>query len=289
MYKDKISIVIATRNREEALLLTISKLLVLPEQPTIIVVDNHSTDTTVEKVKKYFPAVMILALSENKGAAARNKGAEAVQTPYVAFCDDDSYWAPGALCRAVSYFEQYPKLGLLAGKILVGEAQVLDPVCEAMAQSPLPQLVPMPGPAILGFIACGAIVRKEAFLSAGGFHEQFGIGGEEELLAVDLLAMGWGLSYTEDVIGYHFPSPVRNTDRRIQVQTRNSLWFTWLRRPFQQAIRQTFRVYQQGKKDPNIRKGFTESFQHIRQIVRYRRVVPQQIEQQLQLLYNNRR
>jgi N-acetylglucosaminyl-diphospho-decaprenol L-rhamnosyltransferase len=278
------SIVIATRNRADSLLYTLSKLAQLPEQAPVIVVDNHSEDDTVARVQREFPTVTLLALPNNKGAAARNDGVVAAQTPYVAFCDDDSFWEPGALAKAVTYFEQYPRLGLLAGKILVGEARKIDPVCEALAKSPLPRLFPLPGPAILGFIACGAIVRKEAFLAVGGFDERFGIGGEEALLAVDLLANGWGLSYVEDVVGYHFPSPVRNPGRRTQVQIRNDLWFSWLRRPWSTAFQQTLRLYRQSQTNPDMRKGWLEAMKSLPQIIQYRREMPGEIEQQLQLI-----
>jgi hypothetical protein len=56
----------------------------------------------------------------------------------------------------------------------------------------VPDLPDLPGPPVLGFIACGGIVRRAAFLEVGGFNSRLGVGGEEELLAVDLTARGWG-------------------------------------------------------------------------------------------------
>ena len=52
-----------------------------------------------------------------------------------------------------------------------------------------------PAAPLLSFIACGAIVRRAAVLEAGGFDARLGIGGEEELLAWDLAARGWLMSY----------------------------------------------------------------------------------------------
>lgn len=279
-----ISIVIVTRNRVEALIQTLNTLLQLPEQPPIFVVDNQSTDDTVVRVRRLFPEVTLLALPENCGAAARNRGVAATQTPFVAFCDDDSYWAPRALTKAVAYFEAYPRVALLAGKVLVGPEHTLDPVCEALASSPLAPLVRMPGPAILGFLACGAIIRKTAFEAVGGFEQCFGIGGEEELLAVDLVTKGWGLTYVDDLIGYHFPAESRNPDRRMQVQTRNTLWFYSLRRPWPRVAGQWLRTGLHAVADANARKGWLEAFKGIPEIWAQRRVVPSGIEEQIRLL-----
>src|SRR5206468_1912268 len=83
-----------------------------------------------------------------------------------------------------------PRMALLAARVLVGPAAVIDPTCEAMARSPLPPRADSPGPSILGFLACGAVVRRSAFLAVGGFAGRFGVGGGEELLGIDLALAG---------------------------------------------------------------------------------------------------
>ena len=60
--------------------------------------------------------------------------------------------------------------------------------------SPLPAAVDLPGPRILGFVACGAVVRRAAFREAGGFDAVVHFAGEEERVAIDLAAAGWGLA-----------------------------------------------------------------------------------------------
>ena len=44
----------------------------------------------------------------------------------------------------------------------------------------------LPGRSVLGFLACGAVVRRSAFVQAGGFDPVVHFGGEEERLALDL-------------------------------------------------------------------------------------------------------
>jgi NAD(P)-dependent dehydrogenase (short-subunit alcohol dehydrogenase family) len=84
--------------------------------------------------------------ARNLGAAARTVGARRASTPYVAFCDDDSWWAPGALERARGHFARAPAMALLAAGIHVGAEERLDPTCAAMAASPLHDDADLPGP-----------------------------------------------------------------------------------------------------------------------------------------------
>jgi hypothetical protein len=60
------------------------------------------------------------------------------------------------------------------------------------------------------------------------------LGGEEELLAADLAAGGWYLCYLDAATVHHHhhqPSPARDRGLRRRHGIRNTLWFTWLRRP----------------------------------------------------------
>ncbi|GAB4027447.1 glycosyltransferase family 2 protein [Spirosoma gilvum] len=276
-----ISIVIVTRNRIETLLWTLDKLIRLPQKPAIIVVDNASTDDTPNRVKAAYPAVTVLALDDNKYCAARNEGVKEAKTPLIAFCDDDSFWQPEALDRAVDYFNKYPHLGVLAGKVLIGETQEVDSVCYAMHHSPLTDPRPLPGPAILGFVCCAVVVRREAFLSIGGFHKRFAIAGEERLFSVDMRTKGWSLAYAADMVAHHYPSPQRNVAQRTRHITRDTLWYYWLRRPVYYALRHTLLILQQIGKDCHIRKGFWEALRNAPYILRQRQVVPQRIEEQI--------
>lgn len=73
----------------------------------------------------------------NEGARARTLGAAHAGTPFVAFAEDDSWWAPGDLARAVKIMQAHPRLALLNARILVGPEERLDTVCDVMAASPL--------------------------------------------------------------------------------------------------------------------------------------------------------
>jgi N-acetylglucosaminyl-diphospho-decaprenol L-rhamnosyltransferase len=266
------TVVIATRDRRERLLATLALLEALPERPPIIVVDNASADGTAPT--RRHPGVRVIRCDRDIGAAARTVGAEAASTPLVAFSDDDSWWAPGALARAGDVFAAHPRLGLLAARVLVEPSGRLDPTCERMRTSPLPARPGLPGPAVLGFVACGAVVRREALLESGGFNGRYGFGGEEHLLALDLAAGGWELAYVADVIAHHEPTRRPRPARKVR-ERRNDLWSAWLRRPLPRAAALTAR---------GDGRALLAALRGLPWVLRERRVVPPELERRLRLL-----
>lgn len=234
----RISVVVLTHNRAEELGRCLQQLHALPERPPVIVVDNASTDGTAEYLQRHWPQVRLVRSTRNLGAAARNLGVAQVATPYVAFCDDDTWWAPGALQCAVALLDAHPHVGVLNARVLVGPQQHVDPTCEHMARSPVPS-AGLPGPALIGFMAGAAVMRTRAFLEAGGYEPRFFLGAEEALLALDLQARGWAIVYAEDVVTHHHPSPSRDRRKRHILAARNGAWLAWMRLPWPTAWHQT--------------------------------------------------
>jgi GT2 family glycosyltransferase len=219
---ERVAVVIATRDRPDSLARTLARLGELPERPEVVVVDNASREPPAAPVTERAPWARLVLLPRNLGAGARTVGARTVGAPYVAFCDDDSWWEPGSLARAADLMDAHPRLGLLAARVLVGPERRDDPVCSRMATGPLGPAAGLPGVPVLGFLACGAIVRRSAFLAVGGFERRLGIGGEEELLAMDLADAGWRLAYVPEVTARHEPAPRRADEARRRRQARNA-------------------------------------------------------------------
>ncbi|MGW0187685.1 glycosyltransferase family 2 protein, partial [Streptomyces sp. NPDC003362] len=97
---DRTTVVVITRDRRPELLRTLRTLRDLPERPPVIVTDNGSADGTADAVARDHPEVLLLRPGRNLGAVGRNLAVRRVRTPYVAFCDDDTWWEPGSLRRA---------------------------------------------------------------------------------------------------------------------------------------------------------------------------------------------
>ncbi|WP_150237943.1 glycosyltransferase family 2 protein [Nocardiopsis quinghaiensis] len=280
----RVTVVVATRDRRDELLRTLVHLEKLEPRPPVVVVDNASTDGTAEAVRSGFPDVLLVREPRNMGCAARNTGVARADTPYVAFCDDDSWWAPGALEAAADTLDTHPRLGLVAASVFVGEEERPDPVNEAMARSPLPG-DGLPGPRILGFLACAAVVRREAFKEVGGFDPLLFFAGEEALLAQDLAASGWDLCHLEHVRVHHHPSSMRPPGRwRRTMDERNALLTVWLRRRPGLALARTARLAGRSLRDPVSRGALTGALRLLPGAMARRRPVPARVERHLSLL-----
>jgi GT2 family glycosyltransferase len=266
-----VTVVVMTRDRWPDLQRSLPR-----HEAPVVLVDNGSTDGTPGLVRRHFPHVEVVELARNHGASARNVGVERATTPFVAFADDDSWWAPGALAEAVRLLEEHPRLGLLAGRVLVGEDERPDPTWATMADSPLGTAPDLPGPSVLGFLACAAVVRRSAFLGAGGFDEVVFFMGEEERLALDLAGMGWGLSYVERVVAHHHPSPVRDAGARQALVERNRLLTAVMRRPWPVVLGVTASAVRSG---PAGRRALAQALPRLPRALAARRRLPAHVEE----------
>lgn len=292
MNDPRVGVVTITRNRRDEVTENVQRLLALPERPRIVVVDNASVDGTAEALRETFgdvDDVELIVLSRNAGAAGRNLGVRRIETPYVAFADDDSWWAPGSLSRAADLFDAHPRLALVTARILVGDAETTDAICDEMAASPLPRPPDVPGAPLLSFLAGASIVRRDAFLAAGGFEPRLVIGGEEELLAMDLATAGWAMSYIDDVSVHHRASKLRDPAGRRRVGIRNTLWVAWLRRPLPGAARHSLDLLHRLPADRVAAGGVAAALAGLPWVMRHRRVVPPDVERGLRTLAASQR
>lgn len=231
----RLSFVIASRNRAAELASVVNRLLDTTPCPVIVVdnaSDDHSVDVITRIAARSANRVQVIELDSNRGAVGRNAGVAASRTPYVAFCDDDSWWEPDALALGVETFDRYPRVGLLAARTTVLPGGRIDPFSIELARSPLGHRPDLPGPSILGFMSCAAMVRTAAFQAAGGFSDILHFRGEEQLLALDMAALGWEeLCYLAELLAVHQPSSVRATTAAQDARVlRNDVLTTWLRR-----------------------------------------------------------
>ncbi|GAA2355119.1 glycosyltransferase [Nonomuraea africana] len=277
----RVGAVVITWNRKREALASVSRLLALPERPRVVLVDNGSSDGTAEAVRNVHPDAEVIALRENLGAVGRNIGVKHLDTPYVAFCDDDTWWAPGSLTRAADVLDACPGLAAVTARILVVPGGHEDPIVAELRDSPVPGPDWLPGPALGSFLAGASVLRRDAFLSCGGFNPHLWLGGEEELLAVDLAAAGWELCYLEGLTVYHQASPLRDPHERRRLGLRNTLWFAWLRRPVRPALRRMLHLARTVPRDRVTALAVLDALRGLGWVLAERRTLPPRVEARL--------
>ena len=255
----------------------------------IILVDNASTDDSVQVVNRLAARsagrIEVVALAENLGAVGRNVGVARCSTPFVAFCDDDSWWEPDATTIAEELFDAHPTVALLAARTIVWPGEREDPLVGMLAASPLGHDPGLPGPSILGFLACSAIVRKNAFEAIGGFSSILHFRGEERLLAWDLAANGWDLCFCPRLVAHHHPSNVRPANAVQDARsTRNDVLTTWLRRPARECVAAGVEFARIAAIDKAHSRALAEALRLLPAVVRERRRLPAEVEASLALL-----
>ncbi|WP_149258592.1 glycosyltransferase family 2 protein [Actinomadura sp. K4S16] len=285
----RFTVVVITRDRRRSLLATLAAARALTERARVIVVDNASRDGTADAVAEEFPEVTLIRSPRNLGAVARNLAADHVRTPYVAFWDDDIRWDPDAPSLAAGLLDAHPRLAVVTGRILVEPGGREDPIVPELRHSPVPGPPWLPGPALGSFLAGASMVRLEAFREAGGFSPRLWLGGEEELLSADLMALGWQLCFAEDVVVRHEPSPVREAHLRRRHGIRNTLWFTWLRRPLPVALRRTAVLLRTLPRDRVTAAALAEAAAGLAWVARERRTLPRDVEDRLRRLEASQR
>jgi GT2 family glycosyltransferase len=86
----------------------------------IVLVDNASTDDSVDFVKEHFPEVRVVEAEENVGfAAGMNLGIRAVDTELIAFLNNDTAPAPSWLEELVACLERHPRAAAATSKMLL--------------------------------------------------------------------------------------------------------------------------------------------------------------------------
>ncbi|MBT6957817.1 MAG: glycosyltransferase family 2 protein, partial [Opitutae bacterium] len=109
----KVSVIIPTFNRLGYLPRSLGSVLAQSyDDYELIVVDDGSTDQTVDAIQQDYPSVNLIE-QENKGvSAARNAGIRAASGEWIALLDSDDEWLPGKLNSQMNALESHPEYRL---------------------------------------------------------------------------------------------------------------------------------------------------------------------------------
>ena len=122
-----ISVIIVNWNTKALLLDCVESLYQTTRESSleIIVVDNASTDGSVDALRERFPQVQVIVNPSNFGfAKANNIGIKKAQGRYVCLVNSDVKALDGVLDKMRTYMESHPEIGALAPKTFFGDMQI---------------------------------------------------------------------------------------------------------------------------------------------------------------------
>ncbi|HET6171003.1 MAG TPA: glycosyltransferase [Gaiellales bacterium] len=185
-----------------------------PEAHELLVVDNGSTDGTVELLRAYAAAsshTRLVLNGENRGFACGNNQALALaRGRYVVLLNNDTIVTDGWLGRLVSALEQTPGAGLagpvsnyVAGPQLIDagylSAAEIEPFARDWARDHAGEV--QPAARLIGFCL---LLRREVVEAVGALDETFGAGNfEDDDLCLRARAAGFGCVIARDAFVHH--------------------------------------------------------------------------------------
>lgn len=191
MFKPQFTVVIPLYNKAEDIertLLTVQHQRYSPVK--IIVVDDGSTDASLKVVESLRISNLEIIRQTNKGvSAARNAGAKAADTPYIAFLDADDLWSPFYLQEMAALISHYPNGGLYASNYQkkLDDDQYLDPKVDMPHIDPkggiLENYFQIAANGDLPFMTSSTIVTKTLFERIGGFPVGESMGEDQTVFA----------------------------------------------------------------------------------------------------------
>ncbi|MEE9614012.1 MAG: glycosyltransferase family 2 protein [Thermodesulfobacteriota bacterium] len=205
----------------------------------VILVDNGSTDGSVDFVRERFSRTVVLENTENLGfAAGNNMGISLAKGKYVLVLNNDTKLSNGFLEKlALAAETSESNVGMWAPKILSLESPdvidsvgglVLYPDGIARGRGRLEKdLGQFDGLTEIFFpSACAALYKKEMLDDIGLFDEEFFAYCEDTDLGLRARLAGWKALSVPDAVLYHYYSGTggRYTPLKAYLVERNRLW-----------------------------------------------------------------
>jgi len=184
----------------------------------VILVDNGSSDGSVETIQEDFPGwVRVLCNTQNEGfSGGNNRGIQAASGKYIVLLNNDAQADPRWLEELVKVAEENPQAGMLACKIyLQGELKIIDNVGHLIYRDGLNRgrgrLETDHGQyedleEILFPSGCAALYRRRMLEEVGLFDEDFFAYGEDTDLGLKGRLAGWNCLYVPKAIVHHYYS-----------------------------------------------------------------------------------
>lgn len=222
--QDKLSLIIATRNRAKQLRLTLRRLDledIRRSNTEVILVDNASNDDTAAVMEEFrrtmdVPVATVKEVKPGSGNA-RNAGLKAASGAYCIFTDDDCYLENGYLSKARFAFKDL-NISYGGGRTLLFDEsdapEAINTGCEAIVFPPFSII--QPGQ-ILG---TNMFFKNEVTRRIGWFDPLFGAGTpfpcDDLEYASRCSLAGYPGHYLPELVVYHHHGRKRNSPEMVQ-------------------------------------------------------------------------
>jgi hypothetical protein len=153
----------------------------------LLIVDDGSTDDGVARLQAEFndPRLQIIRQANSGVGAARNRALRLAQGNILAFLDADDEWSPTHLSDLLYLANEFPRAGILASRTAARAADRIE------IENTIPATRPCLIENFFAYAAQGAslvnsstcAIRREVFISVGGFMESTPYGEDQEYWA----------------------------------------------------------------------------------------------------------
>ena len=209
----ELTVIIPTWNRKDLLRNCLQSLQRQKVCCRVLIVDNGSTDSTQEMIKKEFSAFEYLPLQTNYGfARAVNTGIRHSATEFIALLNNDTEADPLWASAGLQAFGRHPEYSFFASRIIrYFQRTHLDCAGDCYSRTGLPYKRGLGEPAdrfsvsepVLGASAGAAFYRRSLFDRVGLFDESFFMYLEDVDLSLRAQMAGQHCLYLPDAIVYH--------------------------------------------------------------------------------------
>lgn len=139
----------------------------------VIVVDDGSTDNSLEVLEQYRDRIKIIEQKNSGVCVARNRGVAESTGEYIAFLDADDVWLPEKIAVQMNEFEEAPEAAFAnCGMQLIDlDGKPLGSLVEGKSGNVSSTLLSFNEPATVGIASTGLVSRK-MFETVGGFDSR---------------------------------------------------------------------------------------------------------------------
>jgi GT2 family glycosyltransferase len=229
----RLTVGITTRNRPESLNRCLQSLRLLDAlSPEILVFDDASSPPAIEAIAVEIPGLRVLRDETGPGhtVVGRNRLVREASATAVLLLDDDTrILSRESIDRALAVLDGDPRV-----------AAVAFAQAEADGRSWPARMQPSPATSpclVASFIGFAHLVRREVFLSLGGYREDFNYIGEEKELCLRFLDAGYCTVYLPAALVGHVPDPSgRDQARSLRLTVRNDCLTALYNDPFPRVL-----------------------------------------------------